>query len=102
MRIVGAVLALLLAAVPAAAQNDNVSSQSSVTGKPSAQTSKFRKSAARASPLRARAAARRAAIAAQHSDTAQPAGGEGTIRTAAAARKRGPAAPRPPRDTSSP
>jgi peptidoglycan hydrolase-like protein with peptidoglycan-binding domain len=102
MRIVGAVLVLLLAAVPAAAQNDNFSSQSSVTGKQTTQTHKFRKSATRVSTLRARAAARRAVIAAQHSDTAQ-AGGEGTIRTAAsAARKRLPAPPRAPRDTSSP
>ena len=104
MRIVGAVLVLLLSALPAAAQNDNASPQQGVTGKPSAQTHKFRKSAARHSTLRARAAARRALIAAQHADTAPPsAGGEGTVRTAAsAARKRPPATPRPPRDTYSP
>jgi peptidoglycan hydrolase-like protein with peptidoglycan-binding domain len=93
MRIVGAIVVLLLAALPAMAQNEGAVPQQGVTGKPTAQTHKFRKSAHRASTLRARAAARRAAIATQHSDTA-PSTGEGTIRSAAAAaRKRAPAPP---------
>jgi hypothetical protein len=102
MRIVGAIIVLLLAALPATAQNDTAGPQPGVTGKPGTQTHKFRKSAHRASTSRARAAARRAVIvAAQHSDTAPPAG-EGIMRTAAAsARKRTPAPPSgPPRDGS--
>ena len=50
-----------------AAQHDNAASQPGVTGKPAAQMHQFRKSAARPAVLRARTAARRAAIAAQHS-----------------------------------
>jgi peptidoglycan hydrolase-like protein with peptidoglycan-binding domain len=65
--VVGAALAILLTALPAAAQNDNAASQPGVTGKPAAQMHQFRKSAARPAVLRARTAARRAAIAAQHS-----------------------------------
>jgi hypothetical protein len=103
MRIVGAVLVILLAALPAAAQNDTP--QSGASGnKGAAQTHKFRKSATRHAVLRARAAARRAVIAAQHSDSGAAAAGEGTVRTAAAAARRRPPAPPapsgPPRDTS--
>jgi len=61
--VVGAALAILLTALPAAAQNDNAASQPGVTGKPTAHH-QFRKSAARPAVLRARTAARRAAIAA--------------------------------------
>src|SRR5258708_7183280 len=103
MRIVGAVLILLLSALLAAAQNDNASPQQGVTAKPTAQTHKFRKSAARLSPFRARPAARRALIAAQLADPAPPAAsGEGPVRTAASAARKRPPAPRPPRDTSLP
>jgi peptidoglycan hydrolase-like protein with peptidoglycan-binding domain len=99
---VGAVLVVLLGALPAGAQNDNAASPPGATAKPAAQIHKFRKSAARPAVLRARAAARRAQLAAQHSDTAPAAAGEGTIRmAAAAARKRPPAPPAPPRDNSS-
>jgi hypothetical protein len=100
MRIVGAVLVLLLTALPAAAQNESAGPQQGVTGKQGAQTHKFRKSAARTKTVRARTAARRAAIAAQHADTAAAAS-EGTRTAASAARKRGPG-PRQPRDTPSP
>jgi len=102
MRIAGAVLVVLLAALPAAAQNDNPQ-PGAATGKSAAQGHKFRKSATRHAVLRARAAARRAAIAAQHSDSAAAAG-EGTVRMAAAAARRRPPAPPapsgPPRDSS--
>jgi peptidoglycan hydrolase-like protein with peptidoglycan-binding domain len=102
MRIVGAVLVVLLSALPAGAQSDNTGSPPGATAKPVTQTHKFRKSAARPAILRARAAARRAQIAAQHSDTTPAAASEGTIRmAAAAARKRPPAPPAPPRDNSS-
>jgi Putative peptidoglycan binding domain len=95
MRIVGAIVVLLLAALPAMAQNEGAVPQQGAAGKQSAQTHKFRKSAHRYSTLRARAAARRAVIAAQHSDTAASSG-EGSIRTAAAAaRKRTPVPPGP-------
>jgi peptidoglycan hydrolase-like protein with peptidoglycan-binding domain len=78
MRIVGALLVLLLTALPAAAQNDNAAPQPGATGRPADQMHRFRKSAARGAVLRDRAAARRALLAAQH------------------LRKRAPA---PPRDT---
>ena len=58
MRMLGAVFVVLLTALPAAAQSDNIS-QLGVTAKPAAQVTKFRKSGARAATLRARAAARR-------------------------------------------
>ena len=100
--VVGALLVVLLSALPAGAQNDNAASPPGATAKPAGQMHKFRKSAARPAILRARAAARRAQLAAQHSDTAPAAAGEGTIRmAAAAARKRPPAPPAPPRDNSS-
>src|SRR5262245_17580744 len=94
MRIAGAVLVVLLAALPAAAQNDNPQ-PGAASGKSAAQGHKFRKSATRHAVLRARAAARRAAIAAQHSDPAAAAG-EGTVRMAAAAARRRPPAPPAP------
>jgi S1-C subfamily serine protease len=103
MRIVGAVLVLVLAGLPAAAQNDNANSPPGVTAKPAAQTTKFRKPAVRATTLRARAAAQKAQTAAQPPDPAPSAGGEGTIRTAAsAARKRAPTPPGSGRDASVP
>jgi peptidoglycan hydrolase-like protein with peptidoglycan-binding domain len=96
MWVVGAVLVLLLTALPAAAQNDNASSQPGVTAKPAAPTAKFRTPAVRAATWRARAAA-------QPSDPAPSAGGEGSIRVAAAAaKKRAPTPPGPTRDTSMP
>ena len=102
MRIVGALLVLLLAAVPAVAQTDDAAPRQGVTAKPSAHTTKFRKSTARTTPLRARAAAKRTPTAApqqqQPADAAGPAG-EGTIRTAAAKRRQ--PAPPPPRDNAS-
>src|SRR5262245_5801331 len=89
MRIVGAVLALLLgfpiSLAPAVAQNDN--GQSGSSAKPASQSHKFRTSASRPAVLRARAAARRAHLAAEHSNTAAGSG-EGSIRTAAAASRR--------------
>jgi S1-C subfamily serine protease len=92
----------LLAAIPAAGQTDDSSSRPGVPAKPSAHTTKFRKSTARTTALRARAAAKRTSPAAQQppADTAAPAA-EGTVRTAAAAAKRRPPAPPPPRDNSS-
>jgi S1-C subfamily serine protease len=106
MRIAAAVLVLLLGltpvlgVAPAVAQNDNGTSQPGATAKPASQVHKFRKSASRPAVLRARAAARRAQLAAQHSNTAA---GDGTIRMAAAAARRRTPAPqtRPSRDTSS-
>jgi hypothetical protein len=92
MRIVGAVLVLLLgvapvSSAPALAQNDNGPSQPGATSKPASQLHKFRKSASRPAVLRARAAARRAHLAAEHSNTAAGSG-EGSIRMAAAASRR--------------
>jgi S1-C subfamily serine protease len=98
MRIVGALLVLLLAAIPAAAQTDDASSRHGVTAKPSAHTTKFRKPTTRTTALRARAAKRTpTAVQQQPADAAAPAG-EGTIRTAAAAKRR---PPPPPRDNAS-
>jgi hypothetical protein len=95
MRIVGAVLVLLLGLAPAVAQTDTPTHEPGATARSTGQVHKFRK-AGRANVLRARAAARRARLLAQHSDTAQ--GGEGNIRmAAAAARRRGQT---PPRDLS--
>jgi S1-C subfamily serine protease len=96
MRIAATVLVLLLGVAPAVAQNDNGTSQPGA--KPGSQVHKFRKSASRPAVLRARAAARRAQLAAQHSNTAA---GDGTIRMAAAAARRRTPAPQTSRDTSS-
>ena len=105
MRIVGVVLvllpAVLLAVLPAAAQNESGAPQQGVTGKPGAQTHKFRKSTARTKTVRARIAARRAVIAAQHADAAA-APVEGGARTPAFAIRRRAPGQRTPRDTSSP
>ena len=103
MRIVGALLVLLLAAVPAVAQTDDAAPRQGVTAKPTAPTPKVRKSTARTTPLRARAAAKRTPTAApqqqqQPADAAGPAG-EGAIRTAAVKRRQ--PAPPPPRDNAS-
>jgi peptidoglycan hydrolase-like protein with peptidoglycan-binding domain len=100
MRMLGAVFVVLLTALPAAAQSDNIS-QLGVTAKPAAQVTKFRKSGARAATLRARAAARRSRTAIQTPDP--NASEEGTIRTAAAAaRKRASTSPVPSREASMP
>jgi len=103
MRIVGALLVLLLAAIPAAAQTDDAPSRQGVTAKPSALTNKFRKPTARTTTLRAKAVAKRTPTTAPQqplADAAAPAG-EGTLRTAAAAAKRRPPTPPPPRDNAS-
>jgi S1-C subfamily serine protease len=104
MRIVGAVLIPLLIALPAAAQND---AAPPAVAKPAAQTGKFRNpavktTASRAKTLRNRGDAKRTQTAAQPSDAAPPsAAADSTIRVAAAAaRKRAPTTPGPPRDTS--
>jgi peptidoglycan hydrolase-like protein with peptidoglycan-binding domain len=100
MRTLGAVFVVLLTALPAAAQSDNIS-QLGVTAKPAAQVTKFRKSGIRAATLRARAAARRSPTAIQTPDP--NASEEGTIRTAAAAaRKRAPTSPASSREASMP
>ena len=104
MRIVGAVLIPLLMVLPAAAQTDNAVSP--LAAKAAAQTGKFRNpatkaAALRAKTLRARGDARRTQTAAQPSDAAPSAANDSTMRlAAAAARKRAPTPPGPPRDTS--
>ncbi len=103
MRLVGAVLVLLLAAVPAAAQNDDASSRHGVTASPAGSTSKFRKpSPARAAAMKARAAARNARAAAQQqsSEGGATRNGPSAARLAAAARKRGATQPNAAKDRS--
>ncbi len=93
MRLVGALLALSLAAIPAMGQTDDASSRQGVTVKPAGHTSKFRKAVGTRAAMRARAAAiQRGRTVTQHeqADTSAAPSAEGTIRTAAAAaRKRG-------------
>ena len=99
MRFVGVVLIALVAAVPAAAQNDDAR-QGAATS-PSGAASKFRKpSPARAADLKARAAARRAQAAGQQqqAEAGAPRAGANAARAAAAARKRAPAQPNATRD----
>jgi peptidoglycan hydrolase-like protein with peptidoglycan-binding domain len=100
-RMSGAVVALLLTAFTAAAQNDSPG----VTAKPASQASKFRKPAVRAANLRTRAARRLPATAVAPADAAPSATPEGATLAASAARKRGPApasgAPTPRRDGAS-
>ena len=103
MRLVGAVLVLLLAAVPATAQNDDASSRHGVTASPAGSTSKFRKpSPARAAAMKARAAARNARAAAQQqsSEGGATRNGPSAARLAAAARKRGATQPNAAKDRS--
>jgi len=101
----GAALALPLAVLAAAAQNDPAAP--GLTAKPAGPITKFHRPAVRAATLRARAAAHRAQTATQPADAAPAASSEGTIRTAAAAvRKRAPTPPTgatttPTRDTAS-
>jgi peptidoglycan hydrolase-like protein with peptidoglycan-binding domain len=92
MRMLGAVLLVLAAALPAAGQNNP--SQPGATAKPAAQVTKFRRSGIRPKPLRAGAAARRPPSAASAPDAspAQP----------AAARKRVATLPPSSRDASMP
>jgi S1-C subfamily serine protease len=98
LRMLGAALALPLAVLAAAAQNDTAAP--GLTAKPAGPITKFHRPAVRAATLRARAAAHRAQTAAQPADAAPAASSEGTIRTAAAAvRKR---APTPPTGTATP
>jgi peptidoglycan hydrolase-like protein with peptidoglycan-binding domain len=100
MRKVGAVLVFFLAALPAAAQSNNVS-QPAVTAKPATQVTKFRKPGIRAATVRARAAARRTHSAVQAPDPNSAE--EGTVRTAAAAaRKRATTSPAAGREASMP
>jgi S1-C subfamily serine protease len=108
MRAVGAVLVLLLAALPAGvlaalpagAQNDNAISPAGVRVKPAAQTSKFGNPAVRPSALRRRTTVLRVHPPAQTPDAAT--GGEGTRLAAAAARKRTPTPSAPARDGATP
>jgi S1-C subfamily serine protease len=101
MRAVGAVLVLLLAALPAGAQNDNAISPAGVRAKPAAHISKSGNPAIRPSSLRSRAANLRAHPPAQATDAATD--GEGATRLAAAAvRKRTPTPAAPARDGAMP
>src|SRR3954454_17221363 len=92
MRMLGAVLLVLAAALPAAGQSNPA--QSGATAKPAAQVTKFRRSGARPKPLRAGVAARRppTAVAAPDASPAQP----------AAARRRAATLPPSSRDASTP
>jgi peptidoglycan hydrolase-like protein with peptidoglycan-binding domain len=95
MRAVGAVLVLLLTALPASAQSDIA--QAGTTAKPPVQAGKFRKPAVRPRALGARPATQRAQPLAQSTEGATD--GEAATRlAAAAARKRAPAPSGPARD----
>jgi hypothetical protein len=106
MRLVGAVLVLLLAVPPAAAQSDDPATRGDLAVKPPGQAGKFRKPAAgKGTALQARAAAvgRHRAITAQQTPDASPAASDNPIRVAAAAgKKRARTTPRggPLQDTS--
>ncbi len=102
MRIVGAALALLLVVLPATAQIDNPASPPGIRSKPAPPGIKVHKPTLRPAAARIRAAARQGPSA-QPFDPARSAAGDSTTRVAATAtKKRVPAPPTPPRDTSMP
>jgi Trypsin-like peptidase domain len=90
MRLMGAVLICLLAALPAAAQRDDPAARDDVSVKPTSQVGKIRKVTAKnAAPLRARAAGAALSAAAQQApDATSAATGESPVRMAAAASKK--------------
>jgi len=91
MRLVGAILVCLLAALPAAAQRDDPAARDDVSVEPTSQAGKLRKLTAKnTATLRAPAAAEAARSAAtqQAPDATSAAAGEGPVRMAAAASKK--------------